>query len=113
VSPTVIDAVFAYAHFFGIGCLVAVLAMETAMLRGDLRPAIFERLAKLDLGLGVSAVLILVAGAGRVGMGLKGAAYYMGNPAPDALHRTRLFIKAEWLLLALNPLAAVVMTRFY
>jgi uncharacterized membrane protein len=28
-----VGAVFAYAHFFAIGCLVAVLAMETVLLR--------------------------------------------------------------------------------
>jgi putative membrane protein len=149
MSPMIIDAVFAYAHFFAIGCLVAVLAMETALLRDGPTASVIERLAKIDLGYGMSAVLILIAGAGRVGMGLKGAAYYMDNPAfwvkmglfvlvglasvpptlqfiawrkalkknpnfaPDtaALRRVRMHLKAQWILLALIPLAAVVMAR--
>lgn len=142
-----IDAVLAFLHFFGIGCLVAVLAMQTALLGGT--PTPIERLNKIDMGLGLSALLILAAGAGRVMWGLKGADYYMGNPVfwvkialffgaglasvpptlaffawrkslagnarfqppADALKRVRMFVKLEWLLLALIPLAAVLMAR--
>jgi putative membrane protein len=145
----VIDAVFAFLHFFGIGCLVAVLAMQTALLRDPPTKAVIERLNKIDMGLGLSALLILGAGAGRVMGGLKGSAYYMGNPVfwvkmalfvgaglasvpptlaffawgkglkanarfqppAEALARVRMFIKIEWLLLALIPLAGVLMAR--
>lgn len=143
----VIDAVLAFLHFFGIGCLVAVLAMQTALLNGTPMP--IERLNKIDMGLGLSALLILAAGAGRVMWGLKGADYYIGNlvfwakialffgagfasvpptlaffawrkalkenarfqPPADAINRVRMFVKLEWMLLVLIPLAAVVMAR--
>lgn len=143
----VIDAALAFLHFFGIGCLVAVLAMQTALLAGS--PTPIERLNRIDMGLGLSAVLILAAGAGRVVWGLKGADYYMGNPvfwvkmalffgagfasvpptlaffawrkelkakarfqpSAEALARVRIFVKLEWLVLALIPLAAVLMAR--
>ncbi len=143
----VIDAVFAFLHFFGIGCLVAVLAMQTALL--STTPTPIERLNRIDLGLGLSALLILGAGGARVAWGLKGIDYYWGNPVfwvkmalffgaglasvpptlaffawrkeltakarfqppADQIKRVRLFIKLEWLLLALIPLAAVLMAR--
>lgn len=143
----VIDAAFAFLHFFGIGCLVAVLAMQTALLAAT--PTPIERLNKIDMGLGLSALLILAAGAGRVMWGLKGAEYYLGSalfwvkmalffgagfasapptlaffawrkelkanarfrPPAEALARVRMFVKLEWLLLALIPLAAVLMAR--
>ena len=149
MSPMVVDAVFAFVHFFGIGCLVAVLAMQTAILRDAPTPAAIERLNKIDMGLGLSAVVILMAGAGRVVWGLKGADYYINNPvfwakialfaaaglasvpptlaflawgkglkanrafrpSPEALARVRKHIKMEWVLLALIPLAAVLMAR--
>lgn len=149
MSPMVIDAIFALVHFLGIGGLVAVLAMQTGLLRDAPPPAAIERLNKIDMGLGISAVLILLAGAGRVVWGLKGADTYMGNPvfwvkvglffaaglasvpptlaflawgkglkanarfspAPDALALVRRFIKLEWALLALIPVAAVLMAR--
>lgn len=143
----VTDAVFAFLHFFGIGCLVAVLAMQTALLAAT--PTPIERLNKIDMGLGLSALLILGAGGARVAFGLKGMDYYWGNPMfwvkmalffgaglasvpptlaffawrreltakprfqPSAgqIKRARMFIKLEWLLLALIPLAAVMMAR--
>ena len=136
-------------HFVGIGALVAVLAIQTALLRDAPTPAAIERLNKIDMGLGLAAVAILLAGAARVVWGLKGADYYMGNPVfwvkialflaaglasvpptlaflawrkglkacsgfrpkPEALARVRAFIKLEWLLLVLIPLAAVLMAR--
>lgn len=149
MSPMVIDAVFAFVHFLGIGSLVAVLAMQTAALRDQPTPTAIEYLNKIDMGLGISALVILLAGAGRVVWGLKGADYYMGNtvfwvkialffaaglasvpptlafiawrkglkanaafrPTAEALARVRMHIKAQWLLLVLIPLAAVLMAR--
>ena len=149
MPPMITDALFALVHFLGIGALVAVLAMQTVLLRDAPTPAAIERLTKIDMGLGLAAVAILGAGAGRVVWGLKGADYYMGNPVfwvkialffaaglasvpptlafiawrkslkanggfrpkPEALARIRTFIKLEWLLLVLIPLAAVLMAR--
>lgn len=76
-----LDAVFAYAHFFGIGCLVAVLAMETALLAERMAAHHIKRMARIDLGYGLAAALVLIAGAGRVVYDLKGPMFYMSNPA--------------------------------
>ena len=143
------DAIFAYLHFFGIGCLVAVLAAETVLVKPQMAAPTIARLSRIDLGYGLAAALILVAGAGRVVYGLKGPVFYMGNPAfwvkmglfattglisiaptrtfiawrnavthdgafhpaVDRIACVRLFIRLQWVLLALIPLAAVLMAR--
>ena len=143
------DAILAYLHFFGIGCLVAVLAAETVLVKPQMAAPTIARLSRIDLGYGLAAALILIAGAGRVVYGLKGAMFYMGNPAfwvkmglfaatglisiaptmtfiawrraitneptfhPAAgkIARGRLLIRLQWVLLALIPLAAVLMAR--
>jgi putative membrane protein len=143
------DGIFAYLHFFGIGCLVAVLGAQTALLKPQMSAPTMGVLARIDIGLGISAILIIAAGAGRVIYGLKGPLYYTHNPIfwtkmvlfagaglasvpptlafiawrkalagdaafhPDAraIAHVRRFIRLEWLLLMLVPLAAVLMTR--
>jgi putative membrane protein len=143
------DAVFAYLHFFGIGCLVAVLAAETVLVKAQMSAPTIAKLSRIDLGYGLAAALILGAGAARVAYGLKGPMFYMGNPmfwvkmglfattglisiAPtlafigwrkqvardgafhptgDAVARVRRLIAVQWVLLALIPLAAVLMAR--
>lgn len=73
------DIIFAYLHHFGIGLLIVCLAMETALMRGPLTPVIMTRLARIDAGTGIGALIILSAGVGRVLYGLKGPAFYMAN----------------------------------
>ena len=149
MPPMIVDAIFAFVHFLGIGCLIAVLAMETLLVRETPKAPVIERLNRIDLGYGLSAVVILLAGAGRVVWGLKGMAFYMESPVfwvkmglfvatglasvpptlrfiawrkalranplfqptPEALHKVRALIKLQWVLLALIPLAAVLMAR--
>lgn len=79
MDAVVRDALLAYFHYVGIGLLLACLAMETALVRGSLTSAAFARLARIDAGVGVGAALVLLAGAGRVLYGLKGAAFYVDN----------------------------------
>ena len=70
-----LDAVLAYLHHLGVGLLVACLAIETALARGPLTPALCERMARVDAGFGFAAALILLAGIGRVMYGLKGTEF--------------------------------------
>ena len=81
MSPLFLDGLFAYGHFIGIGVLITFLAMETALTRDDMTPDRILRLARIDAGVGVGAMLILAAGLARVFYGLKGADFYLGNPA--------------------------------
>jgi putative membrane protein len=149
MSPLMLDAVLAYAHYIGIGLLVTFLAVETALVRDGMTADHIMRVARIDIGIGAAATLILFAGFGRVLYGLKGPAYYLGShvfwtkmalfilaalaslpptiqylrwrkslradPAfrPDAakVRMVRGHIIAEWVFLALIPVAAVLMAR--
>ncbi len=145
-----LDAFLAYGHFFFIGTMIACLAMETALMRaGDFSGPRLQRLARIDLFYGLSALLIIVFGVARVLYGLKGAEYYIENhvfwtkmalfaaaalasvpptinfmrwrkasstdpafaPPPRKLRSVRGHIIAQWFLLALIPIAAVLMAR--
>lgn len=63
--------------FFG---LVAMLVAEAVLLRGALDRAAMQRLAGIDLGYGLSAMLLLVVGASRLLFGIKGWDFYAHNP---------------------------------
>ncbi|WP_427788655.1 DUF2214 family protein [Brevundimonas diminuta] len=63
-------------HLLFLG-LIVMLASELALLRIETPP--LKRLAGMDAGYGVTALLIVVVGIGRV-MGGKGWAFYEANP---------------------------------
>jgi putative membrane protein len=77
MSPEIVDAIYAFGHYIGIGGLITCLAMETALMRADGITAHIPRLARFDRLLGMSATLIVLAGSLRVAYGLKGADYYL------------------------------------
>jgi putative membrane protein len=79
MDAVMLDAILAYLHHLGIGILIACLAMETALVRGPFTPSLYNRLARIDAGVGFAAGLILFAGIGRVMYGLKGAEFYTDN----------------------------------
>jgi putative membrane protein len=73
------DFGLAAVHHVLVFGLTAMLAMELAILRGariDVR-----RLARLDGGYGLTAVLVVIVGFVRAIWGAKGWAYYSDNPA--------------------------------
>lgn len=73
------DFGLAAVHHVLVFGLAVMLAMELALLRA---PQIdVRRLAKLDGGYGLTAVLVVVVGIARVVWGAKGWAYYGDNPA--------------------------------
>ncbi len=74
------DFLLASAHHLLLFGLVAMLAVQSTLLSRPLDAGLLRRLAGIDRGYGATAVLLLLAGAARVGMGAKGAAYYMHNP---------------------------------
>ena len=145
-----LDAFLAYGHFLFIGVMIACLGMETALIRAnDFSAPKLNRLAQVDMYYGLSALLIILFGVGRVMFGLKDADYYIHNhvfwtkmvlfaaaglasmpptinflrwrkaanadptfePPPRKLRSVRGHIIAEWILLALIPIAAVLMAR--
>ena len=74
------DFLLASAHHLLLFGLVAMLAMQSALLSRPLDAAGLRRLLGVDRGYGATAGLLLVAGIGRVGWGVKGSDYYLQNP---------------------------------
>ena len=74
------DTLLAILHHFAAFGIVAAQAIEVTMLRGALDAARLERLAKVDRLYLVALALAAGAGAARVVLGPKGAAFYVGNP---------------------------------
>jgi len=74
-----IDPFLAYMHFVGIMLVAAFLGAEFMLLRSELKARTVEILATADMGYFLSAGLVLVAGALRLGFSPKGFMFYAGN----------------------------------
>ena len=68
--------VFAFLHHLAAFVLVAALAAEMVLLKGEVTPQTVSRLARIDAVYGASAGILLVVGLLRVFYFEKGAAYY-------------------------------------
>jgi putative membrane protein len=74
------DAALSFLHFTFAFILVSAIAAEAFVLRLPVNGAVAQRLLRIDLFYGLSAALILVAGAARVIWGAKGWDYYQAQP---------------------------------
>jgi putative membrane protein len=74
----VLDLTLAVLHHVLIIGLATMLAMELGLLRAERIDA--ARLARIDAGYGISAVLVLAVGVCRVAFAAKGWDFYEGNP---------------------------------
>lgn len=74
------DFLLAALHHLLVFGLVAMLVTEAVLLRGTVDNATVRRLAGLDGGYGMTALLLLVVGGLRVFLGLKGEDFYLHNP---------------------------------
>ena len=85
------EALLAYAHLLSILMMATFLASEAALCRKEwINPAVVERLARVDLLYGVSALAVLLTGAARVVWGMKGMSWYATQPLLHA--KVTLFI---------------------
>lgn len=84
------SALFAFLHHLAAFALVAALAIEFVLIRGELDGRTARRLGITDAVLGASAAVLLVVGLLRVFYFEKGAAYYFQNAA--FLAKLSLFI---------------------
>lgn len=73
-------AFFAFLHHLAAFALVAALAIEFALVRGDLTLAAARKVQIADMVLGAAAGVLLVVGLARVFLYEKGAAYYFASP---------------------------------
>jgi putative membrane protein len=72
---------FAFLHHVAAFTLVAAVALEFVLLRGELTLWSARRLQVADMILGIAAGVLLVVGLARVVWFEKGAAYYFANHA--------------------------------
>ncbi len=70
-----------FGVIFLLRALVASLVVEFVVIRDDMNARTARRLALADLGLGVSAGVLLVVGLLRVFYFEKGAAFYFSSGA--------------------------------
>ncbi len=66
-------------HLLAFG-LVGLLMAEWAVLRGVASPESVRFLPKIDAAYGIVALLLLIVGYLRLRYGIKGFAFYSGNP---------------------------------
>lgn len=69
-------ALFAFLHHLAAFALVAALAVELALLRGELSAARARQVLAADRAYGIAAGLVLIIGFARVFYFEKGAHYY-------------------------------------
>lgn len=75
------EALLAYAHILAFLTMAVFLTSEAALCRIEwMNAAVVERLARVDLIYGLSAVLVLLTGLARIAWGMKGAAWYGSQP---------------------------------
>lgn len=85
------EALLAYAHFLAILTMTVFLASEAALCRKEwMNAAVVERLARVDMIYGISAIAVLLTGVARTWWGMKGMGWYWGQPLLHA--KVTLFV---------------------
>ena len=85
------EALLAYAHILAFLMAATFLASETALCRKEwMNAAAVERLARVDMLYGISALLVLATGLARTWWGMKGAGWYWSQPLLHA--KVTLFV---------------------
>lgn len=72
---------FAFLHHLAAFTLVAAVAIEFVLLRGELTVANARRIVSTDRLLGIAATILLLVGLARVFWFEKGSAYYFASHA--------------------------------
>lgn len=75
-----LDALLAYTHFISIIATVSTVMAEAVLCRPGLTLPWAQRLGRVDLLYLVMAALALTTGLLRLFFGIKGSAFYFGNP---------------------------------
>jgi putative membrane protein len=74
-----LDAVLAYSHFLAIFILFGFLTAEAVLIRRALDAATIRLLGRLDLWYFGAAIAALLTGFLRLGLGAKGADFYLSS----------------------------------
>lgn len=73
------DLVLAILHHLLVFSLAGIIAAEFVLIRNELSPSTFSRLARIDRHYGLIALLVIVVGVARVYWGLKGWEFHVYN----------------------------------
>ena len=73
------DAALAYLHFMAIFVLFAFLTVEAVLLRRDPDLATVRLLGRMDIWYFGAAAVVLLSGFLRLGLGAKGAEFYLSS----------------------------------
>jgi len=95
---------FAFLHHAAAFALVAALAVELGLMRGEPGPERIRRLAHADMVVGISATFLFLVGLARVFHFEKGAVYYFHNGA--FIGKLSLFLLAA--LLSIYPTVKII-----
>ncbi len=76
----IFDALLAYFHYTSIFLLFAFLTVEAMLLRNPLDAAAARLMVRVDIWYFAAAMCALASGLLRLFFGVKGAAFYGGNP---------------------------------
>lgn len=74
-----VDALLAYLHFTAIFLVFAFMTVEVMMMRGALDRTAVRLLGRVDIWYFGSAIAALVTGFLRLGLGAKGADFYLSS----------------------------------
>lgn len=74
------DLLLAAFHHLLVFAMISMLVAESMLLRGPIDAGVLKRLAGLDAGYGMSAMLLLAVGIARLFYGVKGVDFYQHNP---------------------------------
>ena len=74
------DFLLAALHHLLVYAIVAMLVAESVLLRGTVDRSTMQRLAGIDLGYGLCAMLLIAAGVLRIAFGIKAYDFYLHNP---------------------------------
>lgn len=76
-----LETLLAYLHWLAIFTMVVFLTSEAALCRVEwINARVVERLARVDMVYGISAVVVLLTGLARTAWGMKGMGWYWSNP---------------------------------
>lgn len=73
------DLILAILHHLLVFGLVAMLVAEAMLVRPGMRGMDVDRVCRIDMGYGATAVLIILIGVLRVFFGIKGYHFYINN----------------------------------
>ena len=94
-----IDLTLSTFHFLLIFMLVAILAMQSLLIRPGMTVANLHLASQLDRTYGISAILLLGVGFARVFWGAKGSPFYL----PNSLFWTKIGLFMTVAILSIPP----------